>query len=44
MSDSLLRMFKISAVVFVLVLGAIGISAWLSGDSRELPFEYEGFD
>ena len=44
MNDSLLRMIKISALVFVLVLGAIGVSAWLFGCARELPFEYEGFD
>jgi hypothetical protein len=44
MGESLLRVIKISAIVFLLVLGAIGVSARLSGDSRELPFEYEGYD
>ena len=35
---------KISAGIFLVLLGVIAVSAWISGDSRDLPFEYEGFD
>jgi len=44
MSDSILRVLKISAAAFLVVLGLIAISVWVSDESRELPFDYEGFD
>lgn len=38
------RALKIAAVLFVLVLGAVAVTAWIAGDRTELPFLYEGFD
>lgn len=35
---------KIGGLVFALVLGAIAVTAWFSGEPEELPFDYEGFD
>lgn len=35
---------KIAGLVFALVLGAIAVTAWFSGEPEELPFDYEGFD
>ncbi len=35
---------KIAGLAFALVLGAIAVTAWLSGEPEELPFDYEGFD
>jgi len=44
MSDGILRVLKIGAAVFLVVLGLIAVSVWVSDESRELPFEYDGFD
>ena len=39
------RALVIAGVLFVLALAVLAASAWLwSGDDRNLPFGYEGFD
>jgi hypothetical protein len=47
MSDkpsSLARIVRLAALIFLLVLGGIGVATWLQGDPETLPFDYEGFD
>ena len=41
---SIARMFKISLVLLGLVIGAVALTAWLSGAPDVLPFAYDGFD
>ncbi len=38
------RSLKVAAVLFVLVIGGIAITAYFTGGQEDLPFEYEGFD
>jgi len=44
-AGSLARMFKIVAVVLLVIVAAIAVVAWISsGGDPDLPFDYDGFD
>jgi hypothetical protein len=43
-SSRAIRLLAIAAALVALILAGLAISAWLSADEPELPFEYEGFD
>ena len=38
------RALKVAAILFVLAVGGIAITAYFTGGQQDLPFEYEGFD
>jgi len=38
------RSLKVAAILFVVAVGGIAITAYFTGGQEDLPFEYEGFD
>lgn len=38
------RALKFGLLAFIVVVIGVAVSAWLAGEPKHLPFQYEGFD